>query len=423
MTRSLHTLDDRTVTVVFPGNWSHGHGPDFTGAMLELPGAGLVTGAVELHFQASDWIHHRHHLDPRYNAVILHVVTKLDMPETRRADGALVPVAVLTVPDEMLFRIDARLPGIWSQLGGEVCAGQLAGEHPQRLVHALQQLGDRRLNDRVIRIEGELAAMPDRDVLTILLLDALGYSENREPMRQLAHLLNTGNWASWLTAHAVSEQLPLMRALLFGLAGFLPLSPGDAHLAQLTPADVQEMEHLWYTGLATRHIGSILPPASWQRARTRPANHPVRRLVTAAGLLTSIASNPVGEILHALRQHHDPVTWLHESQASGGSGLGVDRATAMVATVVLPFALAIARREGDAELEEVVAGHWERLRSGGLSRPAKRAMSQVSGAVPLRGLGERGNQGLLKLDRDFCTPRRCFECPVAAEVIRSELGR
>jgi hypothetical protein len=390
--------------------------------MFELPHRGLVTGAVELHHQASDWLHHGHHLDPRYNDVVLHVVSKLDLEETRRVDGSLVPVAILAVPDEMLFRIDARLPEIWSSLGGEVCAAGLSESEPHRVVRVLQRLGDQRLAERVTRIEGDLATRSPREILTTLLLDALGFSENRHPMQDLAELLNVCNWASRMTAQPAAGRERYALAMLFGLAGYLPLSPSDAHLSGLTPGEVSQIELLWQKELAASIALDAIAPTAWVRARTRPANHPAARLAIAARVLASLAEDPVSEMLDVLASGHDPVAWLQSMTAHHPPALGASRATAIVATSVIPMAIAVARRDGHFDLEEAAANAWERLRASESPRPAKRAMRQVAGTHRLRGLAERGNHGLIKLDRDFCTPRRCFECPIAAEVVRSELS-
>jgi hypothetical protein len=92
--------------------------------------------------------------------------------------------------------------------------------------------------------------------------------------------------------------------------------------------------------------------------------------------------------------------------------------TAIVASVILPFALAHAAQEGDADLEDAARRAWTSLRHVEWTRPGKRALRQVTGGPSIRSLGERGHQGLLQLDRRLCTPRRCYECPIAAEVIR-----
>lgn len=95
----------------------------------------------------------------------------------------------------------------------------------------------------------------------------------------------------------------------------------------------------------------------------------------------------------------------------------------MTASVFLPFAVAYANHTGDAALLDAAASAWERLPASGRSRPVKRALRQVAGESRLTGLGERGQQGLLLLDRSLCTPRRCFECPIAQAVIADDASR
>ncbi|MEJ7838344.1 MAG: DUF2851 family protein [Thermomicrobiales bacterium] len=421
LTRSLVDTSGRSVNVVFPGQWSHGFGPDFSKAMIDIPGIGLLTGAVELHHNASDWINHGHHLDPRYANVILHVVSKTDLTETRTVINSVIPMALLSIPDEMLFRIDARLPDIWSDLGGDVCAETLVDTHPEIIRTTIHQLGDRRLDERVTRIEGDLQIESPHDLLTRLLFDALGYSENRVPMQQLANALNQLHWSQRLAACPHPDRLVESQSMIFGLAGYLPLSPGDAHLAGLKPEDILNIERRWHI-VAKSILEDPIPATSWVRARTRPANHPATRLSIASRLLVALCNDPVGDVIQAVSESGDIVAWLQHLAAEAGTPpLGTSRARTIVANVMLPFALAMARQQRSLPLEEAAATIWQQLSMSEWSRPAKRAMHQVAGSSSLRGLGERGHQGLLKLNHDFCSPRRCFECPIAENVVRQNL--
>jgi hypothetical protein len=241
-------------------------------------------------------------------------------------------------------------------------------------------------------------------------------------MQELAGLLNVCNWSSRITSQPAARRERYALAMLFGLAGYLPLTPSDAHLSCLPPYEVSHIESLWQLELAASIALDAIAPTAWVRARTRPANHPAARLTVAARLLAAIAEDPVSEMLEVIASGRDPVDWLQSLTANHLPSLGTSRATAMVATSVIPMVIAIARRDGHFALEEAAATAWERLRASESPRPVKRAMRQVAGTHRLRGLAERGNHGLLKLDRDFCTPRRCFECPIPAEVVRSELA-
>src|SRR5215210_3308201 len=95
---ALRTTNGQPLTVVYRGRWTYNFGPDFQGALIAF-GAELRQGDVELHLRASDWQAHGHHLNPAYNAVILHVVLEDDRRAgptvCRRQDGATVPTLVL----------------------------------------------------------------------------------------------------------------------------------------------------------------------------------------------------------------------------------------------------------------------------------------------------------------------------------------
>lgn len=413
LTRSLTTRAGQPVTVIFPGHWSHGFGPDFADAMLQFGASGFTTGAVEIHTRASDWTAHGHHLDERYNDVVLHIVTIDDLPETRRADGQLVPVAVLAIADDVLFAIDRRLPDIWSELGGSVCAADLTAREPERIRAALHRLGDARLAGKVAMFEGELAEDPPDVVLLRWLLDGFGYTENRAPMRQLA-----GTLARFGLGKRPFDDTELA-AVCLGVGGFLPLSPAEAHLGAMHPDRRAEVERRWW---AIRDIydAEIMPATAWHVGRTRPANHPVARLIQAACLLGATGGAPVGAVLDIVRAGGSAVEALRRwSSPPGNPPLGASRAIAIVASTVIPFSLAYAAHTDDPDLEDAAARAWADIPAAEWMRPARRALRQVTGGTrPLRGLGERGHQGLLHLDRSLCTPRRCYECPIAAEVVR-----
>lgn len=415
LTRSAVTTQGQLVNIVFGGNWSHGFGPDFAGAKLDFGEGGLRTGDVEIHLNSGDWVRHGHHLDPRYNSVILHVVSRTEGPEARRADGAAIPTMVLDIPDAALFAIDQELPEIWSTLGHSVCAEDVARRQPARLRAAILGLGDRRFSERVARFEGELTIDPLSRVLLCGMFDAFGYSQNRDPMRALFDLIaDSRRWNRLWSGTARPSELDVA-AVLLGHAGFLPLAPTDAHFAGLAADDVSHIERLWQ-----RDAHPItLAATAWTRARTRPANHPATRLMQLARLLAATTGHPATSLLKSIRDGNDVPARLRDltSDANGG-GVGAGRATSIAASVVLPVAMAYAHHLADPELEDAVSRAWAALPRSEWSRPARRGLGQAVGDASIGAIGERVIQGLIHLDRTLCTPRRCFECPIAVEVIR-----
>jgi hypothetical protein len=254
------------------------------------------------------------------------------------------------------------------------------------------------------------------DILWTELLDGLGFAMNREPMRSLARSLPLSSIEELVHTTPSGSRIAVARGVLLGVAGFLPLSPSEAHLGGLTNRDVGELESLWSTrGDPWR--GDSLPSGAWTRARVRPANHPLPRLLAAASIVVSATGQGglLATMLGILLERADPIESLRALATMEGSpGIGSDRAIDIMASGVIPLALALAAQSGDLDLTDAASHHWERLPVPAPNAVTRRARRQVAGAARLGQIGARGAQGLIHLDTTLCQPRRCFECPIAA---------
>lgn len=407
------TVSGDRVEIIHRGAWSHGLGPDFKDALLLFNDRELRSGSVEIHLRTRGWVDHGHHLNTRYESVILHVVGHHDGRETRRLDGALVPIvevgpaSAYPMPDFALWD--------WDRVGGEICAARTAATNPAALRQTLIQLGDSRLATRTAKIEARLQVERPAEILWQELLDGLGFSRNREPMRALARALPIVALEDIVRATG-GDSLAATRGLLLGAAGFLPLSAPDTLTGGLTPDGVSTLEASWREWRAP-FLESVLLPTEWNLARVRPANHPVPRLLAAANMVASANARGglTAAVLEIVADEADPVLALrHLTAAPASHGIGADRAIDMLASGVLPFVHALASDSGDQALGEAAARHWERLPAPAANDVTRRAARQVAGGTPLGKIGARGSQGLIHLDTALCQPRRCFECPVAA---------
>jgi hypothetical protein len=415
-TGSLRTIDGRTVNVIHRGTWTHGFGPDFRDAMILLGDHDLLTGSIEIHLATSAWREHGHHLDPRYDDVVLHVVLRHDGGETRRSDGALIPVVVLEVEPDDLRRVGAESVD-WHRVGGEVCAEELTRKQPAEIRGILWRLGDVRLATKSARMEARLTEVPPGEVLYQELFDGLGFAANREPMRAVANRLSLADIEAALGMVSGERRLGLARGLLFGVAGFLPLSPGEASFARIGPAEVADAERFWLE-LGSGWRGAELTATEWTRARVRPANHPALRLSAGAAMIANAWGGLVAALLAPLQQGTDPVAALRALATWDGEiGIGEDRAVGLVVNALLPFALALAEHTGDSKLADAASAAWERLPAAESNEVTRRALRQVAGEARLTNLGARGQQGLIHLDTSLCGPRRCYECPIAERVL------
>ena len=419
----LRTITGEPLAVVHRGTWSHGLGPDFNDALIAF-GHELRAGDIEVHVATSAWRKHGHDTDPRYNTVILHVVLQDDGAETRRQDGAVVPVLVLGPHLTAPLALDRAVID-WSRFGVAACAPELSVRQPERIRAILHDCGDRRMMAKSARIEAKFTFAPPAEALYQELWDGLGFSANRTAMHLLAQRLPLGALEGALGTVSADNRADLACGLLCGVGGFLPLSPGDALAGNFSPAATDRLEACWARhGDPWRDV--VIAPSAWTRARVRPANHPVRRLAAGAALITAgqASGGLVPAVLAPLRTGTDPVRALLQlTDAGAGPLLGADRAGELVANAVIPFAFALAAHTGDDDLRAQTAQAWESLPAAAGNAVTRRALRQVTGGTALPRLGARGQQGLLHLDGAFCAPRRCYECEIARAVIADDANR
>ena len=419
LVREVPTIDGRMARIVYHGSWSNGWGPDFKGAMIDFGDGHLVTGDIELHHRASDWLNHGHNLDANYNDVVLHVVSIDDLAETRCINGRMVPMSILQLPDEALFAIDKHLPHRWDELGGSVCAASLTKHEPATVRRAIHTLGDARLRSRATSYEPEILEYGADAVFLRELFSAFGYSANKAPMAHLGSLVLRYSIISHPQLLEQDGPSPWLAGVLLGMGGFLPLAPADAHAAGILPEDQYRIERAWQQS-AAGFADDFVPANSWQLARVRPANHPTYRIMQLATLLARTQGQVLEELIDCVRSGDSVVAWLREhTSRPWHPGIGAGRATAIVSSVLLPTLLSIASIEEDDILEDAAMSVWVNLPRVEWTQPAKRALKQVTGGPTIRNLGERGHQGLLHLDRELCAPRNCSRCPIADAVLRS----
>jgi len=409
----LRLIDGRELRVIYRGVWTHGLGPDFSNAYIDIDGQ-LRGGAIELHRNASDWSAHGHHLDPAYNEVILHVVWYDDAHEpVRRNDGATVPTLLL--PDHLPAPLDDFVGNpILRPLGAigfDYCAPTVAATNPSALRLVWERAGDERMRHKTDAVAGRLAVEPPAQTLYTLLIDALGYTRNREPMRAIAERLPYDHLDARLIGRRTEERFERAAGLLLGLAGFLPLSPHEQELAELNSEQVACVEAAWRQ-LGTAWRGIEIPPSSWTLARVRPAAHPIRRLLAMATLLARPSNGLVEDFcarLDRVAAYDSLQDWLTEENRY----LGRAHAHEVIVNVLVPFALAYGDLTEQTDMMERAADLWTALPAGQGNAVIKRMVAQVCGDHPQRVSSARAEQGLLHLHTTGCRAMRCFECPVA----------
>ena len=363
--RPLSADDGSRIQVIFPG-WPNGdRGPDFRGAILSTAEGRLLRGDVELHLHARDWRQHGHDQDPAYDKVVLHVAWRRGegSPAAQTASGSPVPTVflegLLDMPVEALL-----LAGQAPRDDPRPCVRHGAPDR-RDVAAVLDEEGVLRFLGKAAALAGDAAALGPEQALYRALLEALGYSKNREPFSKLAQRLPLEALRSMVAGKPPEQRQSLLQALLFGAAGLLPSQRG---LQIQADPEVQELEGLW---ASYRQEG--LTPLDWQFFRVRPENAPPRRIAAAAALVQRFLSGGLVEGLAGLMaadQGPSPVQartalavtvedWYWAQHVDFGrrwrfnpTRMGGSRAADMVVNVVLPFFHSWAERRSDSRLRE-----------------------------------------------------------------------
>lgn len=413
--RELRATDGRRVEIVYRGVWTHGDGPDFRDALLDIGGE-LRRGAVELHVYAADWHRHGHHLDASYDDVILHVVLVNDLARCAHGPNgrAIVTLDLSPYLSEPLERLVNAAPAFeLGALGTRACLPTLAGDRETAVRDVLRRAGWRRLTGKQLRLTQEFERTTPGQALYAALLDGLGLVSNRSGMACVAEALPVQ-----VVERADADLgAPGVLAALLGVGGFLPLVPQHAALVGLDPRAAAGLPELFET-LADAYELTTLPSNTWSLGRVRPANHPARRLASAASLL---AGSGPGGLLDAVTGRSDgPADGWRRWFGAADPPIGRSRADQLAVNVIAPFLAAYADAAGDTALAEHAGRLWETLPGTADDAVAEPTLRQIAGERVMRITSAIEAQGLHQIGRHGCAQLRCFECPIAELAVRHE---
>ena len=425
--------DDRggAVEVIQPGFWNHGSGPDFRRAALQFYApdgtSRLATGAVEIHLRARDWSGHRHEADPAYDETILHAVWE-DLGEKK-----LHPATSKFSHVPQVF-LRPHLIAPWAELK-PICASLVRGTPPQAtlgrcapllnelapeaLLELLRSAGRYRLDQKERRWLLRRRLSSPTQALFEALAEALGYHSNQIPLRLVAQRLP---WSRL-------KPLPPLerRALLFGLAGFLP----QENLRRYTPEVQAWLRPLWEVWWKAREPleFALLPPDQWKLTQVRPLNRPERRLAALAAIVdelpyleTLVRRGEEDRFSAKLLALRDPF-WEQRATLAGSPLahpqrlLGAERLHDILINVFWPLAA--------LDEPEKAREAWSTMTMPPNSN-AKIAAQRLL-VAPLRAKHRREalvQQGLLQIYRDYCSTdcSDCGACTFPAFVARQAEG-
>lgn len=405
------------ISIISPGEWNRGAGPDFLNASIEIDGV-TFHGPIELDLDSRNWDLHGHNQSEHFNDVILHIVLRDSGPTffTRTSDNRDVPRIVLA-PDEVNAALGRpRLTQALARPG--LCLTPLAEMPDNDVSSLLKEAALHRAGLKASRFEQTSALHGFPQALWESLADALGFSANRLPMRLLAQRLPVKK----LNQHTPEDR----EAIIFGTAGFL--AP-DLH--ESAPPESREwLEDLW-TRWWKHRIDYEFPEnrtPSWSTRATRPGNHPQRRLAalaTAAAQWNSLSSlarqePPFTKFASALSELSEPFWDHHHTLQSKRTEkpiklIGKSRLEEFLINTLFPLNI----------------GNWEAfasIRAAAPNQKVKRCCERLFGSLEKAKTHLKfswQHQALLQIYQDFCLEdlSDCSDCPFPEQLAQWKPAR
>lgn len=403
---SFTSTQGEDVQVLHVGQYNTDAGPDFSQARILIGGIEWI-GHVEIHYKSSQWFDHHHDSDQAYDNVILHVVWE-DNAGIQRRDGTTIPTVVLK------GRVDQTLITRYRKLVESAAAIPCSNS----LVHVPEIIKlstlDQVLVERVQqKSEGVLAILNAtqndwEESCYRLLCKNFGFKVNEEPFILLAQSLPY----KILLKHA--DQPLQIEALLFGQAGFLSLTKGDAYYQLLRRE---------FKVLRQKYSLEPLHYSQWRFLRLRPANFPTVRISQLASLLvnhknifSSILSitdhaqlcklflNPVSEYW---QEHYH----FRKQAKSKIPTIGKSSIHAIIINSVVPLLAAYSGRTDNYVYMERAIDFLQKapLENNTIVRQWK--------ALGWAGKSSFDSQAMIGLYNQYCVKRKCLSCSIGIHLV------
>ncbi|WP_298765862.1 DUF2851 family protein [uncultured Polaribacter sp.] len=403
---NLKTTLHEELQVLKVGLHNTNAGPDFLNARLKIAEQ-TWAGNVEIHIKSSDWYLHKHEVDKNYDSVILHVVWENDASIYRQNNQA-IPTLVLKdlVAKNVLENYRSLLfaPQKWI-----ACEAVIAKIDAFTLVNWKERLFFNRLERKSKEIKGLL----DKEnsnfeaVLFCLLAKNFGLKINGEAFLRLAQSVE------FSIIQKTSFNKLQFSALLFGQAGFLEEDLQESYYEKLKNE---------YAYLKHKFGLESIPKNTFSFFRMRPNNFPTLRIAQLVGLFQKhqnlfskiIAIQNLKDFYALFSIEIDEFWKTHYNfesiSKSSSKKLTKPFIDLLVINTIIPLKFLYEKRTGVVN-EEFYLSLLQQI------KPEKNNIISKFKSLKIEVNNAYDTQALLELKNNFCTPKRCLECPIGLKVL------
>ena len=430
---NMASIDRRAIRVLKPGIWNHNEGPDFMHAEVEIDGK-LHVGDVEIHVQSSEWYTHKHHLNSRYNRVILHAVYFDDdiNLRIRLQNNKRVPTL------ELLKWVAADTGDLYdntqnTETENGICRVTGKQLNIEVLKGVFESLGRERFLEKTESMRLLRTRLDFEQLLYEGIMEALGYERNSKALRELAQHVPFSD----LDQKSELE----IQAILFGVAGLLPSQREKPLPPEVTDdPSVTALEALW-RGSKYAELPPRMTEARWSFTG-RPLNDPTRRIAAISQLIhrsqgslmmyflptcektvaadTLRSLQTIGKELRGLLTLEPTAYWeTHYNFGTDGACnaalIGRIRAVDIITNKILPVAYVWAVEAESKKLQEAVLRLYSVTPKSSGNKIIKEINKQIfTETQQMRDIEPKAKieQGIIRLYKNYCADRLCDLCPI-----------
>jgi hypothetical protein len=404
---SFKTTDGESIDIINTGWLNSDSGPDFFSGAVNIQGI-TWSGNIEIHIRSSDWYKHQHHKDEAYNNVILHVVLIHDQ-DVFIGNRKIPTVGLKAFIDKKHFQ---NYRALLNKKNERPCKPSLASSN------VLHEQIENALFQRLSRKVAEITALKENfhfthfAVFHLLFAQAFGGRANKEAFRELSMRLDI--------RLILKEQWNLLavESMVFGIAGFLNDDISMDHYQR-------KLKREW-SHLKRKYALKEMNKTAWKFSGMRPPSFPTVKLSQYARIITKLndnfhpacSPNKMVETFYTqldLLPHHywDSHYDFNKPAKKSNGQLSKQFKRHLAINGLAPFLFYQGQKLNDFKYIDIAYAILELISAENNFIIKK---WKEDGVHPKNA---NESQGLIELNNEFCTFRRCLNCKIGQELLAS----
>jgi hypothetical protein len=371
---TLITEEGAKIEILSPGIPNLEDGPDFKYSIISFNNT-ITEGDIEIHFSNSDWFNHEHHLDPKYNNVVLHIVWHYDSHRPINSLSTLLLSKHIPAPLNELLKIYKK------KEKRKRVSRCLYSKDTSQVLTVLESEGINRFFEKTQKFSALVKIYDWEQAIYVGIMESLGYIRNEFPFIRLANLVSIQKLRSLCMGKPKKERIRIIKSSLLGAAGLVEWKT-MSHWNKIKNGFIKTMKK-----------------EEWQFFKVRPLAFPTRRIEEISYF---IGDTIIDGIWNFFRKSFPNLDKIEDKLSQGG--IGKTFARTIIFNVYLPM---MANFCGPENILPI----WQDYK-----RLPENSITKLMTTTLFRGKKRFKNeiyyQGMLRIFYKYCKIKQCNFCPI-----------